>query len=294
VLAGYTVERPDLFRVRANTDRSARLAFGDLVEPYDRGRPVVPAGYAEAALQRLRSGAPHRQLEVGAGTGQLTAALTRLGPTVALEPSPAMAARLRHNLASEVAAGRLQVWERSFESLAPGDGLFDCIWSADTWHWLEPAVAYPLAAGLLTTSGLLINTWRFPALADAGLSGALNDVYKELSPNLVRDEAAQFSLEDPLFAEGRDEVERSGAMTVVDSWLDERTVKVPRDRYLDWQLSYAHIAYLTAEQRQGLRDAVSGVLAQRGLKQVEVRLSHYTVASAKSPTAAHPYPALSE
>jgi SAM-dependent methyltransferase len=271
--------------VRANTDRSARLAFGDLVESYDRGRPLVPAGYAEAALQRLRSRAPHRQLEVGAGTGQLTAALTRLGPTVALEPSPAMAARLRHNLASEVASGRLQVWERSFESLGLGDGLFDYIWSADAWHWLEPAVAYPLAAKLLTTSGLLINTWGFPALADAGLTAALNDVYKELSPNLVRDGVAQLSLEDPPPAEGRDEVERSGSMTVVDAWLDERTVKVPRDRYLDWQLSYAHIAYLTPEQRQGLKDAVSGALAQRGFEQVTVRLSQYTVASAKSRTA---------
>ncbi len=268
--------------MRANTDRSARFVFGDLVEFYDRGRPTAPASYVEAVLRRLRSEAPRRQLEVGAGTGQLTTALARLGPTVALEPSPPMAARLRDNLATEVASGRLQVWERTFESLEASEGPFDFIWSSDAWHWLEPAVAYPLAATLLTASGLLINTWGFPALADLGLTSALNEVYKELNPHLVRDGAPQLSVEDALFAEGRDEVERVGAMTVVDAWIDQRTVTVTTDRYLDWQLSYAHIAYLTGVQRRRLRDAVSGVLAQRGTERVEVRVSQYTLASTNS------------
>lgn len=271
--------------MRANTDRSARFVFGDLVESYDRGRPVAPASYVEAVLQRLRSKAPRRQLEVGAGTGQLTAALVCLGPTVALEPSPPMAARLSDNLASEVACGRLQVWRRTFESLDASDGPFDYIWSSDAWHWLEPAVAYPLAATLLTASGLLINTWGFPALADLGLASALNDIYQELNPQLVREGAPRLSVEDALFADGRDEVERSGAMTVVDAWLDERTVEVTRERYLDWQLSFAHIAYMTVDQRQKLRDAISGVLTVRRTEQVEVRINQYTVASAKSPAA---------
>lgn len=271
--------------VRANTDRSARFVFGDLVEFYDRGRPAAPASYTEAALRRLRSKPPRRQLEVGAGTGQLTAALVHLGPTVALEPSPPMAARLSDNLADEIASERLQVWRRTFESLDASNGPFDYIWSGDAWHWLEPAVAYPLAASLLTGSGLLINTWGFPALTDVGLTSALNDIYQELNPHLVREAAPQLSVEDALFAEGRDEVERSGSMSVVDAWIDQRTVEVKAKRYLDWQLSFAHIAYLTVDQRQKLRDAMSKVLTLRGTERVEVRISQYTVASAKSPGA---------
>ncbi|HTT87991.1 MAG TPA: class I SAM-dependent methyltransferase [Acidimicrobiales bacterium] len=268
--------------MRANTDRSARFVFGDLVEFYDRGRPKAPATYVEAALHRLRSGSPRRQLEVGAGTGQLTAALVRLAPTVALEPSPPMAERLSDNLGPEVAAGRLQVWERTFESLDASDGPFDYIWSSDAWHWLEPAVAYPLAATLLTASGLLINTWGFPALADLGLTTALNEVYKELNPHLVREGAPRLSVEDELFADGRDEVERSGAMIVVDAWLDHRAVVVTSEHYLDWQLSFAHTAYLAVEQRLRLRDAIASVLAQRRTELVEVLISQYTVASAKT------------
>lgn len=271
-----------LARVRANTDRSAGLVFGELVEFYDHGRPATPASSVEAILRRLRSRSPRRQLEVGAGTGQLTAALVRFGPTVALEPSPPMAERLRANLASELASGRLEVRELTFESLDANDGPFDYIWSSDAWHWLDPATAYPLAAALLNVSGLLVNTWNFPALADLGLISALNEVYKELNPHLVRDGAPQLSVADQLFADGREEVERSGAMTVVDAWLDQRTFQVTTDRYLDWQLSYAHIAYLTGEQRDSLREAVSGVFAQRGTHQVEVVVSQYTVASAKS------------
>ncbi len=176
-----------LVGVRANTDRSARFVFGDLVEFYDRGRPEVPESYVDAVLQRLGSEPPRRQLEVGAGTGQLSASVARLAPTVALEPSPPMAERLRHNLSHEIAAGRLQVWERTFESLEATDGPFDHIWSSDAWHWLEPAVAYPLAATVLTASGLLINTRGFPVLADLELTSDLNEVYKQLSPHLVRE-----------------------------------------------------------------------------------------------------------
>ena len=272
--------------MRANTDRSARFVFGDLVEFYDRGRPAAPTGYVETVLQRLRSPWPRRELEVGAGTGQLTAALARLGPTVALEPSPPMAERLSHNLRREISAGRLQVWERPFESLEATDGPFDYIWSSDAWHWLEPAVAYPVAATLLTTSGLLINTWGLPALTDLELSSALNEVYKQLSPHLVREAGPPLSVEDDLFADGRAEVDRSGAMTVVDAWVDQRTVEVTPERYLDWQLSFVHIAYLSVDQRQEIRDAIASVLAERRAEMVEVGVSQYTVACAKSGMAA--------
>ena len=279
-------EAARLVGVRANTDRSARFVFGDLVEFYDRGRPAAPSTYVEAVLQRLRSPWPRRQLEVGAGTGQLTVGLARLGPTVALEPSTPMAERLSHNLGREITLGRLQVWERTFESLEATDGPFDYIWSSDAWHWLEPAVAYPLAASLLATSGLLINTWGFPALADLQLSSALNEVHQQLAPHLVREGGPPSSVQDELFADGRAEVERSGAMTVVDAWIDQRTVVVTAERYLDWQLSFAHIAYLSVDQRRELREAIARVLAQHRAELVEMRVSQYTVASAKPRTAA--------
>ena len=228
---------------------------------------------------------PRRQLEVGAGTGQLTAALVRLGPTVALEPSPPMAERLSDNLAAEIAAGRLQVGSgRSSRSTrVTGRSTTSGAAMLGTGSSLLSPILSRRA--LLTASGLLINTWGFPALADLGLTSALNEVYKELNPHLVREGAPRLSVEDELFADGRDEVERSGAMIVVDAWLDQRTVEVTAERYLDWQLSFAHIAYLTVDQRLRLRDAIASVLAQRRTELVEVRISQYTVASAKSPGA---------
>jgi hypothetical protein len=75
-------------------------------------------------------------------------------------------------------------------------------------------------------------------------------------------------------------------MTVVEAWLDQRTVEVTRDGYIDWQLSFAHIAYLTVDQRQQLRDAIAGVLAQRRAELVDVRVSQYAIASAKPRTPA--------
>ena len=90
---------------KSQADRDERLthgsSFGAAAAAYAEHRP----GYAEAAvrwaLAPVRAREPIRVLDLGAGTGKLTATLAGLPAEVtAVEPDPDMLAELRRNLSS--------------------------------------------------------------------------------------------------------------------------------------------------------------------------------------------------
>lgn len=71
-------------------DRFAR-SFGSAVDAYERGRP----GYPDAVAAALVPDGTALVVDVGAGTGKFTRSLLgRAAEVVAVEPDPAMRARL--------------------------------------------------------------------------------------------------------------------------------------------------------------------------------------------------------
>lgn len=271
--------------MRANTQRSDALAFGELVSHYDAGRIRYGPDFIAAALDRLGLGLGGRQLEVGAGTGQLTASLLAMNAQVtAVEPAPAMAGRLRRTLADEIQTGQLQILQQPFEHLNPADHeAVAQIWSTDAWHWIDPLTGYRLAAELLQPDGHLINTWGFPVLADPNQQARLNEVYRELSPDLVRDPPTHLSSLEPLLDQGRREITDSRCMRVVDYWTEPMQVHVTTAKYIQWQLSYAHIAKLTEPQQTRLGVAIGNVLTRPSESSVDVTVWRYTVAAMAQP-----------
>jgi SAM-dependent methyltransferase len=132
--------------------------FDSVAELYERIRPGYPGALFEAL------GPPGRALEIGAGTGQATRGLLARGwRVVALEPGPELARVARRSL-----AGRdVEIVTATFEEWA-GDGPFDLVLAATSWHWLDPAVAYPKAARLLRPGGTLAIVATEPVLPEPG------------------------------------------------------------------------------------------------------------------------------
>lgn len=116
--------------------------FDSVAELYEKSRPGYPVELFEAL------GEPGRALEIGAGTGQATRGLLARGwQVVALEPGPELARVARRVTGAEVVGTTFEEWA--------GDGPFDLVLAATSWHWLDPAVAYPKAARLLRPGGTL-------------------------------------------------------------------------------------------------------------------------------------------
>ncbi len=126
--------------------RQAR-SFGSVAERYDRGRP----GYPAPAVRWLVGRETATVLELGAGTGKLTAELVAQGYDVhATEPDPEMLAVLRKRLpdvpTSEAGAEEIPLPDRSVDVVVVGQA----------FHWFDHDLALPEIARVLRPGGHLV------------------------------------------------------------------------------------------------------------------------------------------
>ncbi len=126
--------------------------FGIAAAAYAEHRP----DYARAAVQWALGSAPgSRVLDLGAGTGKLTATLVELGfEAIAVEPDPAMLAELRRTLPTVGAlAGRA-------ETIPLPDASVDAVVAGNAMRWFDMDVAGPEIARVLAPGGILAGLWN--------------------------------------------------------------------------------------------------------------------------------------
>ncbi len=132
--------------------RSLASSFGTAAVAYAEHRP----DYATAAVSWALDPAPGRRvLDLGAGTGKLTATLMALGlDVVAVEPDPAMLTELRRALPTARALAG------SAEAIPLPDGSVDAVLAGNAMHWFDMAVAGPEIARVLVPGGVLAGLWN--------------------------------------------------------------------------------------------------------------------------------------
>jgi SAM-dependent methyltransferase len=137
-------------------ERDQRLlhasSFGAAATAYAAHRP----DYAQAAVRWALEAAPGRRvLDLGAGTGKLTATLVAEGAEVtAVEPDPAMLSELRR------ATPDVPAFQGSAEAIPLPDASVDAVLSGNAMHWFDMAVAGPEIARVLAPGGVLAGLWN--------------------------------------------------------------------------------------------------------------------------------------
>jgi trans-aconitate methyltransferase len=151
--------------------------FGQVAREYERIRPGYPAALVTDTLDfAALDGRP--ALEIGAGTGKATAAFTARGVRVtALEPDPAMLDVLHAKLPD------VETALTTFEEYAPPQP-FGLLYSAQAWHWTDPAQRWPLAARALEPHGTLALFWNGEVLADPHARAVFEDLHRRLAPQV--------------------------------------------------------------------------------------------------------------
>lgn len=185
----------------AKTARPLRLTFDSAADLYDAARPSYPQELFDnlVTLARLQPGS--RLLEVGCATGKATQPLLERGfSVVCVELSARLAEVARRNLAGlpvELHVAPFEAWPGQPES-------FELVYAATAWHWVDPAIRYRKAHGLLRSGGHLAfwsATHAFPAGFDPFFS-EIQEVYDAIGesyegewppapPEEVRDEKAE-------------------------------------------------------------------------------------------------------
>ena len=163
--------------------RAARArSFGGAADAYAAGRPAYPAG----AVAWLVDGA-HRVVDVGAGTGKLTAGLLAAGCDVvaAVDPDPGMLAVL------ERAVPAVPALVGTAESVPLPDASADAAVLGQAWHWVDPDAASAELGRVVRSGGVLGLVWnirdeRVPWVAELGAVMDGSDAERMIGEGRVR------------------------------------------------------------------------------------------------------------
>jgi SAM-dependent methyltransferase len=128
--------------------------FNSVADTYHRARPDYPDELFTELIESagLRPGSD--LLEIGCATGKATQALAGRGYRITcVEPGAELAAAARRNLAGH---DDVRIVTGKFESFRPPAGqLFDLVYAATAWHWIDPSRRCRLAWRCLRPGGHL-------------------------------------------------------------------------------------------------------------------------------------------
>ena len=124
-------------------------AFREVPREYDAGRPDYP----DDAVSWLVGDAA-TVVELGAGTGKMTASLVEHSRVIATEPLPEMIGVLKRNVP---AAWPLMA---TAERIPLRAGVADVVISAQAFHWFDAPVALSSAARVLRPGGRVALVWN--------------------------------------------------------------------------------------------------------------------------------------
>jgi SAM-dependent methyltransferase len=133
----------------------AALGFERAAETYERGRAGFPDGLVQTILSESGAAPGRTLLELGAGTGKLTRALTGHGARVlALEPVAAMRAVLAQT------APEAEPLDAVAEAIPLAAASVDAVIAAQAFHWFDPQAAAAEVARVLRPGGLVALVWN--------------------------------------------------------------------------------------------------------------------------------------
>jgi SAM-dependent methyltransferase len=126
-------------------------SFGAVASAYDAGRPAFPA---EALTWILGPGRGLQVLDLGAGTGKLSAVAAGLGhDVVAVDPSQEMLEVCRRRSGIDTMVG-------AAESIPLAHASVDAVIVGQAFHWFDHARALPEIARVLRPNGVLGLLWN--------------------------------------------------------------------------------------------------------------------------------------
>jgi SAM-dependent methyltransferase len=132
--------------------RAAAATFDAIAAEYDAHRPPYPDALVDLGCRRAGLGPGSQVLEIGCGTGQLTASLLARGVHVtAIEPGAQLAAIARSKL--DDGSGAFSVRLSRLEDAELPAGAFAAVFSAAAFHWVDPDLGWSRVRELLAPGG---------------------------------------------------------------------------------------------------------------------------------------------
>lgn len=246
-------------------DQDRRLSFGSVAEQYDRSRPDYPPELIHDVIALSGSQIGDEVLEIGAGTGKATRMFCARGlSVVAVEPDGEMAAVASRKAAT--AEHTVRVIEADFESAELPDRSFGLAYSAQAWHWVDPATGYERARGVLRDGGLLAAFWNRIDWTRCDLRGELVAAYERAGAAGMRPGPMHPGASDRLDMGEEWHPERAAAAGFGELEVRryERVLEYTAAGYVELLATHGDHIMLPAEVRALLLGELAAIIEDRG------------------------------
>ena len=167
-------------------------AFNENAEHYDTARPGYPRQLYDTINRHKHFDSNSYILEIGAGTGIASFEIyEKWSPSLVLvEPGN----KLCEILGDKFKGKSIEIINTAFENYRT-DKLFDGIFSATSFHWIDPSIKYAKCFHLLKPDGLLSVYWNRYAVADNGIGNEIQRVYQNYDGEEIPDNEEVLNLQ---------------------------------------------------------------------------------------------------
>ncbi|MFE5586764.1 class I SAM-dependent methyltransferase [Kitasatospora sp. NPDC056531] len=236
--------------------RQTAESFGTNARGYDQARPAYP----DALVARIVAGSPGPDvLDVGTGTGIAARQFQAAGCAVlGVDPDARMA---------DLAQARgMRVEVATFEAWEPAGRSFDTLISAQSWHWLDPAVGAVKAARVLRPNGRLAifgHVFEPPVEVAEPFAAALRRVAPD-SPFSDQPARRPLELYEAGYAKIADKIRETEQFDDPEQWRFDWEQSYTRDQWLDLLPTTGGLTRLRPDQLAEILGAVGGVIDAMG------------------------------
>jgi SAM-dependent methyltransferase len=162
-----------------------RTSFDAAAQLYDDARPGYPEEMVDVVFAYSGLEPGDCALEIGAGTGQVTAQFARRGIAVhAVEPGAEMAELIRHKF--DGSGLDVTVETADLEAAQLQSQSFELVYASTSWHWLTPGVRWTIVAGAIKPGGTLAAFWNISHWRRTALCPQLDAVYQQSGADLTQ------------------------------------------------------------------------------------------------------------
>ncbi len=153
--------------------------FDSAVSLYDRMRPGYTDELYKAVFDYVSIGENSRAVEVGSGSGQATLPVLRTGCAVtAVEYGENFSQMLREKFREYE---KFSVVTGKFEDVPLEENMYDLVFSATAFHWVQEDIGYPKVYSILKPGGAFARFANRPRISEKmpELAAEINDIYNE-------------------------------------------------------------------------------------------------------------------
>lgn len=233
-------------------------SFDQQARRYDTYRPCYPDALVDAVLSYAGVSDGGRLLEIGCGTGQATRSFAeRNNEILCVEPGENLIKFAKEKCRR---FPRVSFAHSTFEEWQ-GEGRFQAIYAAQSFHWIEETLRYKKTHELLEDQGTLALFWN-SIKDDTEFSRAENEVWvKHFGEKMRGSYSELFELEGLLEL---DSFRQSSYFKDVEYLQFPHEVEYTREQYLGLQGTYSDNAKMEAARREALFEDIGELIDGMG------------------------------